>query len=90
MNKNEVNLHVIPGGKSEVEIHVTYEHDENIEAYMFSSGNEAFAEVFIRWLRERTDESVSDLHFNLAGGDGKASPLYEELRKAGATVRLVS
>ena len=90
MKKNDVNLHLVPGGKSEVEIHVTLETEESIEAYMFSSGNVAFAEVFIRWLRERTDEPVDSLNFTLSGSDDNNSSLCSELRKAGAKVRLVS
>jgi hypothetical protein len=89
MSKNEVNLHLIPGGQSEIEIHVTYEHDESIEAYLFSSGHTSFAQVFVRWLRERTNEPVADLQFNLSGVQSEQSPLVSELRNSGATVRLV-
>ncbi|TQV72233.1 hypothetical protein FLL45_18620 [Aliikangiella marina] len=88
MSRNQVNLHLVPGDEKEVEIHVTVEQEEDIAAYMFSSNQAHFAEVFIRWLRERVDQPVSDFDFNLAGTDPVNTRLKEELAKSGANVKL--
>ena len=90
MSRNQVNLHLVPGDDKEVEIHVTVEQEEDIAAYMFSSNRSHFAEVFIRWLRERVDEPVSSFDFNLAGEDEVNSRLRDALSKSGANVKLAS
>lgn len=90
MSRNQVNLHLVPGDEKEVEIHVTVEQEEDISAYMFSSNQAHFTEVFVRWLRERVDEPVSSFDFNLAGTDDVNSRLKEALAKSGANVKLAS
>lgn len=88
MSKNEVNLHLIPGLQFEVEIHVTIENAQSIEAFLFSSCDAQYASAFVRWLREQTDKPFNDMHFNLNGDDDSHFHLYSELVKTGAKVSM--
>lgn len=91
MSGNEVNLHLVQGFQpDEVEIHVTIENAEGIEALLFSSHDAEYASAFVRWLREQTQEPINNMRFNLNGDDDSHLPLYSALVKIGAKVNMAS